>query len=105
VFHDSFQYLEKRFGLNGVGSISLGDARAPGARRLREIRAKVKASGAVCVFSEPQFEPRLVSTVLEGSAARSGVLDPLGAKIENGPDLYFAMMRNNTRSLRACLAG
>lgn len=105
VFHDSFQYLEKRFGLNGVGSISLGDARAPGARRLREIRAKVKASGAVCVFSEPQFEPRLVSTVLEGSSARSGVLDPLGAKIENGPDLYFAMMRNNTRSLRACLAG
>jgi zinc transport system substrate-binding protein len=105
VFHDSFQYLEKRFGLNGVGSISLGDARSPGARRLREIRRKLKASGAVCIFSEPQFEPRLVRTLLEGSSARTGVLDPLGAAIQNGPDLYFTMMRNNARALRACLSG
>ena len=105
VFHDSFQYLQKRFGLNGIGSISLGDARAPGARRLRDIRAKVKASGAVCVFLEPQFEPRLVRTILEGSSARTGVLDPLGAAIPNGPDLFFTMMRNNARALRACLSG
>lgn len=105
VFHDAFQYLEKRFGLNGVGSISIGDARAPGAKRLRSIRAKVKSSGAVCVFSEPQFEPKLVRTVIEGTPARTGVLDPLGANIDNGPDLYFVMMHNNARALKSCLAG
>ncbi|MCC2096793.1 MAG: zinc ABC transporter substrate-binding protein [Hyphomicrobiales bacterium] len=104
VFHDAFQYLEKRFGLKGVGSISLGDARAPGARRLRDIRSRLKASGAVCVFSEPQFEPRLVQTVIEGMPIKTGVLDPLGAALGNGPDLYFMMMRNNARALRACLA-
>ena len=104
VFHDAFQYLEKRFGLKGVGSISLGDARAPGARRLRDIRSRLKASGAVCVFSEPQFEPRLVQTVIEGMPIKTGVLDPLGAALGNGPNLYFMMMRNNARALRACLA-
>jgi len=103
VFHDAFQYFEQRFGLNGVGAISLGDARAPGARRLREIRARVNRMKGGCVFSEPQFPPRLVKTVIEGSKARSGELDPLGAAVEDGPDLYFTIMRNNARALRDCL--
>ncbi|MGE3245473.1 MAG: zinc ABC transporter substrate-binding protein [Beijerinckiaceae bacterium] len=105
VFHDAFQYFEKRFGLTGAGSISLGDGRAPGAKRLREIRAKLASADVACVFSEPQFEPRLVRTVIEGSAVRTGVLDPLGAKIQDGPGLYEKMMRNNADSLYGCLAG
>jgi zinc transport system substrate-binding protein len=103
VFHDSFQYFEKRFSLTGVGSISLGDARAPGARRLREMRKKVSNAKAICVFSEPQFQPRLVQTIIEGTKARTGVLDPLGAAIANGPGLYFTMMRNNAKSMEKCL--
>ncbi len=103
VFHDSSQYFEKRFNLTGVGSISLGDARAPGARRLREMRKKVASAKAICVFSEPQFKPRLVQTIIEGTKARTGELDPLGANIANGPDLYFTMMRNNANVIEKCL--
>jgi zinc transport system substrate-binding protein len=104
VFHDAFQYLDARFGLNTVGTITVDPDRQPGAARLKEIRAEIAERGAVCVFAEPQFEPRLVEVVIEGSNARSGTLDPLGADLPDGPELYFQLMRNNAEALRACLA-
>ncbi|MEO1694604.1 MAG: zinc ABC transporter substrate-binding protein, partial [Pseudomonadota bacterium] len=69
VFHDAYQYFEKRFGLMATGSISLSPEVMPGARRIKELRAKVGSLGVACVFSEPQFQPKLVSTVVEGTPA------------------------------------
>ncbi|RIK83236.1 MAG: zinc ABC transporter substrate-binding protein [Hyphomicrobiales bacterium] len=105
VFHDAYQYFEKRFGVNVVGSITVSPEVMPGAQRLSEIRDKVRELDAACVFSEPQFEPRLVAVVIEGTDARTGVLDPLGAEIPDGPDLYLTLMRNLAGSLAACLSG
>ncbi|MXN65501.1 zinc ABC transporter solute-binding protein [Stappia sp. GBMRC 2046] len=105
VFHDGYQYFEKHYGLNAIGSISVSPEAIPGAQRVTEMQGKVKELGAVCVFSEPQFEPRLVAVIAEGSDARSGVLDPLGAGLADGPDQYFELMRNLAESLAECLAG
>ena len=104
VFHDAYQYLEKRYHLNAVGAVAASPERPPGARRLSEIRAKIAALGAVCVFTEPQFRPALVDTVVAGSAAQSAVLDPLGAGLAAGPDAYFALMRGLADSLAGCLS-
>jgi zinc transport system substrate-binding protein len=104
VFHDAYQYFENRFGVVAAGSITVHPEVAPGAERIAEIRAKVRDLGAVCVFSEPQFAPKLIETVIEGQGARTGVLDPIGAELAQGPDLYFALMRNLAGSLRDCLA-
>ncbi len=104
VFHDAYQYFEKRFGVNVVGSITVSPEVMPGAQRLTQIRDRVKELDAACVFSEPQFEPKLVSVVLEGTGAKSGVLDPLGADIADGPDLYPQLIRNLAASLAACLS-
>lgn len=103
VYHDAYPYLERRFGLSPAGSITLSPDRAPGARRLTEIRRRILELDATCVFSEPQFEPALVEVLVEGTAAKTGVLDPLAAEIAPGPDAYFAMMRALARSLLACL--
>ncbi|MBL0934739.1 MAG: zinc ABC transporter substrate-binding protein [Rhizobiaceae bacterium] len=105
VFHDAYQYYEKRFGIEAAGSITVTPDVMPGAQRLSEIQARVKELGAACVFSEPQFEPRLVSVITEGTDAKAGVLDPLGADLEDGPELYFDLIRNLTTSLTTCLAG
>ncbi|MCB1549767.1 MAG: zinc ABC transporter substrate-binding protein, partial [Hyphomicrobiaceae bacterium] len=105
VFHDAYQYFENRFGVTAAGSITVSPEVIPGAERVREIHAKVKDLGAACVFAEPQFEPKLVSTVTEGTAARSAVLDPLGADLQDGPDLYFGLIRNLATSMRDCLGG
>lgn len=103
VFHDAYRYFEERYGLHPAGSITVSPGRAPGAGRLLEIRDRIQESGAICVFAEPQFEPKLVATLTEGSGARRGVLDPLGAALKEGPELYFTLMRNLARDLRACL--
>lgn len=105
VFHDGYQYLEHRYGLAGVGAITVGPEVQPGAARLQEIRERIAGLGAVCVFAEPQYPSALVATVTEGLPGRTAVLDTLGAELENGPELYFDLMRANARSLADCLGG
>jgi len=103
VFHDAYQYFERRFALNAAGAISFGPERAPGARRIGEIRDTLRSTGAVCVFTEPQFEPALARTVAEGAKARIAVLDPLGAALTPGPGAYPALLSNLAGALRDCL--
>ncbi len=50
VFHDAYQYFEKRFGVNTVGSITVSPETTPGAQRVSEIKARLASTGAVCVF-------------------------------------------------------
>ncbi|WP_425405839.1 zinc ABC transporter substrate-binding protein [Hwanghaeella sp.] len=104
VFHDAYRYFEERFGLHAAGSITISPEMSPGADRIREIRKRVKDLGATCVFAEPQFEPRLITVVLEGSNAKSGLIDPLGADLEDGPELYFTLIRNMAKSMHDCLS-
>lgn len=104
LFHDGYHYFENRFGLQPAGSITVSPEVIPGAERVAEIQAKIRELGATCVFSEPQFEPRLIAIVTEGTKARSAALDPLGASIANGPDLYFTLIREMAKSLRDCLS-
>lgn len=104
VFHDAYQYFEKRFGLNVAGSVTLSPEIAPGADRINEIRAKLKTLDAACVFAEPVFEPRIVTVLTEGTTAKQGVLDPEGANLDEGPGLYRQLIENLATSLKACLA-
>jgi zinc transport system substrate-binding protein len=104
VFHDAYQYLEHRFGLSAVGSVTVTPGVTPGAQRIAEIRGKIESLEASCIFAEPQFEPRVVTMLAAETGAQSGVLDPLGADLADGPDLYFEMMRRNAEALRDCLA-
>lgn len=103
VFHDAYQYFEHHYGVHAAGSITVSPETLPGAERLTQIRDKVKTLGATCVFAEPQFEPKLVNVVIEGTAAKSGTLDPEAATLEPGPDLYFTLMKSIATSLRDCL--
>ena len=104
VFHDAYRYFEDRFGLTAMGSAVVSEERSPGVRRIRQLREKVRQSGVTCVFSEPHFDQRLVATIVEGTDIRSGTVDPLGVDVENGPELYFAVLRNMAASFRDCLA-
>ena len=103
VFHDAYQYFEHHYGVHAAGSITVSPETLPGAERLTQIRDKVKTLGATCVFAEPQFEPKLVNVVIEGTPAKSGTLDPEAATLDAGPDLYFTLMKSIATSLRDCL--
>ena len=99
VFHAAYQYFETSYDMHPVGSISIDPDHRPGVKRVKEIREKIIETGAKCVFSEPQFESRLISTLIEGTATRSGVLDPLGADLKAGKDAYFILMENMGKNL------
>ena len=104
VFHDAYQYFEKRFGLKAVGSAVVSTSRSPGVRRVRELRKKVGDLGVVCVFAEPRYDPRFVRLITEGTKARAGTVDPAGTAIKPGPGMYSALMRGMAASFRKCLA-
>ena len=104
VFHDAYQYFEHRYGVKTAGSITVSPETLPGADRVKQMQEKVRQLGATCVFAEPQFEPKLISVITEGTAAKSATLDPEAATLEPGPDLYFKLMRGIAGSLKDCLS-
>lgn len=103
VFHDAYHYFEEAFDLHPAGAITVSPEQRPGAKRLIAIRNSIRDSGARCVFSEPQFRPDIVEVVLEGTEARHGVLDPLGAELPPGEGLWFSMMQALADNLESCL--
>lgn len=103
VFHDAYHYYERSFGLEAAGAFTINPAVAPGVRRVEEIKRTIQAADAVCIFTEPQFSPALLRTLANDTGANVGVLDPLGADIADGPNLYFELMRQMTTSFEECL--
>jgi zinc transport system substrate-binding protein len=103
VYHDAFQYFEKSFGLTNKGALMASPEQRPGAKHIAELRVLVREQHISCVFIEPQFSKKLVQTVIKGTAARIGELDPIGTKLAPGPKLYGEMMRNLATSFVDCL--
>jgi zinc transport system substrate-binding protein len=103
VFHDATQYFEMRFGLTVAGSITTDPDIPASGKRLSALRAKVAGSGVTCVFSEPNFEAKVVATIIEGSKSRTAVLDPEGATLQPGPEFYGNLLRGMAKSIRGCL--
>ena len=103
VYHDAYQYFEKRFDVLAAGSISMGDVSDPSPARIAEIHQTVEELDMTCVFSEPQFNPELVATVVDGTKARALVIDPLGTRLTLGADFYLNLLRNIAQTMASCL--
>ncbi len=102
VFHNAYSHLAERYGINIVGVLLHNPELAPGAKHIREIRQLVKTSKATCIFSESQFNRKIIDTVTSGTKIKTGTLDPLGSNLKAGPDQYFKMMRRLTKNLIEC---
>lgn len=103
VFHDAYHYFEARFDIHASGAVSLSDGLKPGALRIRELQKLIADQSIVCVFAEPQFEPRLLHRLTAGTDVRSGILDPIGAGIDPGMGHYSQLLRAMADSLSECL--
>ncbi len=102
VFHDAYQYFEKRFGINILGAFTVNTDVMPGAEQLAEIREVIEHDKVSCIFSEPQFNPDIIKAVAKDMNIATGVIDPLGATLDPGKDLYFDLINNMSKSFKGC---
>ena len=105
VFHDAWQYYENENQLNAQTSVSRSADHAPVIRQIQDLNQLIRERDIRCVFREPQFESRIIPTVIEGTQARIGVLDPIGAELTPGPDMWHELMLSIATSLKTCLSG
>lgn len=104
VFHDAHQYFEARYGLNAAGAITVDPERPPGARRMAQLRDRLKAAGATCVFGEPGAPSATATMLAEAAGTRLGQLDPEGLLVPIGRDSYVQQMQGLASALAECLA-
>ena len=102
VFHDAYQYFEQRFNVNILGAFTVNPDVMPGAEQLAEIREIIEHDKVACVFSEPQFNPNIINAVAKDMKIKTGVLDPLGATLDPGKNLYFDLIKNMSLSFKGC---
>ena len=102
VFHDAYQYFEKRFSVNILGAFTVNTDVLPGAEQLSEIREVIEHEKVACVFSEPQFNPDIIQAVAKDMNIKTGIVDPLGATLTPGKDLYFDLIKNMSKSFKGC---
>ncbi len=105
VFHDAYQYYENEHQLNAQTSISRSADHAPVIRQVQDLNRLIRERDVRCVFREPQFESRIIPTVIEGTQAKVAVLDPVGAELTPGPDMWHELMLSIATSLNTCLTG
>lgn len=103
VFHDAYQYFEKHFGMSKAISITLNPEVQPSAARIKELQHEVEENNISCLFSEPQFSPKVLNVVAENTTASISTLDPLGSEIEKGEVQYFQMMTTLATQFDECL--
>ena len=92
VFHDAYQYFEKRFNVNILGAFTVNTDVMPGAEQLKEIREIIEHDKVACVFSEPQFNPDIIKAVAKDMNIKTGIVDPLGATLNPGKTLYLSLI-------------
>ena len=102
VFHDAYQYFEKRFNVNILGALTVNTDVLPGAEQLSEIREVIEHDKVACVFSEPQFNPDIIKAVAKDTNIKTGIVDPLGATLNPGKNLYFDLIKNMSKSFKGC---
>ena len=104
VFHDAYSYYEDEFGLNKLGHFTVSPERKPGAKTLISIKKTLAKQDVQCVFSEPQFTPAVIESVVRGSSTQKGQLDPVGSDIEVDKGSYFEFLQQLTDSYTSCLS-
>jgi zinc transport system substrate-binding protein len=102
VFHDAYQYFENRFDIKVLGALTVNMDVMPGAEQLSEIRETIEHEKVNCLFSEPQYNPAIIKSIAKDTNVKIGILDPLGAELDKGKNLYFDLLKNMSTSFKGC---
>ncbi|MFW2331542.1 MAG: zinc ABC transporter substrate-binding protein [Nitrospinota bacterium] len=103
AFHDAYQYFERHYNLKIVATILTEPNDFISASHLSKIRMIIEKQKIKCVFHEPQFSQKLTKNVTEGLDIETMSLDPVGASIKPGRNLYFKLMEQLATNIKRCM--
>lgn len=102
TFHDSFPYFCRRYDLEIAGVVEEIPSVTPSPKYLSALARVIKARKIQIIFTEPQFEPRLVRQLSRDLSIQFTELDVLETGVLK-PDFYTLGMRRNLQTLAAAL--
>ena len=102
VFHDAYQYFEKKFGVASSGALTLNTDVLPGAKQVSEIQEVISENSIRCIFSEPQFNPKIIETIAKDTGINTAVMDPLGSVFDANKQQYFNLINDLGKKLNDC---
>jgi zinc transport system substrate-binding protein len=103
VFHQAYDYWFRAIGIEQRGSFTLSPERKPGARQVNEMRNQLQNEEVTCIFTEPQFSPALVTTLIQGLEVKQGQLDPLAGSSQLTKTAYVDWLSGMLDTLEECL--
>jgi zinc transport system substrate-binding protein len=104
VFHDAYQYYEKKYELHPIGALTLDPSKALSAKKLTEIEKIVVNSKVKCLFKEPQFSARAVDNIASFTHTSSGILDPEWGDGTLNSNSYLSLILELKDNLLKCFA-
>ncbi|MEJ6399481.1 zinc ABC transporter substrate-binding protein [Yoonia sp. 208BN28-4] len=101
--HDGYQYFEARFDLPAAGAIAGSDAHAPGPARIAALQDMVQSGEVTCILTDRETDPAWATLLIEGTDARTAMIDATAADYPLGPEAYGNMMRKLAQTMADCL--
>jgi zinc transport system substrate-binding protein len=102
VLHDSLQYFEKRYGLEGAGTVMVSPDRTPGAKRVLELRQQLRTQNIGCILYEERYGRRWIDVLIEDTTLKAIPIDPLGLELELNQDFYPKLLLNLAEQIAKC---
>ncbi|MBN2306490.1 zinc ABC transporter substrate-binding protein, partial [Candidatus Peregrinibacteria bacterium] len=95
VFHNAYDYFFSEYGLSEhkKAAVEPFPGQEPTAAYFQKLIELIEDEGTMLIFTEPQFNPRVVQNIQEETEAKSFEIDPIG--LELSKECYG----NNLRSL------
>jgi len=101
LFHPSFLYMLKRYGLVYGGAIEIDPGVEPSAKYTIMLTKKIKSSGAKAIFTEPQLPDAPAKTISNATGMKVYSLDPNGGV--KGRYSYSEIILYNANVLKSSL--
>jgi zinc transport system substrate-binding protein len=98
TYHDAFPYFAARYGITVAGVFQGFPGKDPTPKQIARLRDLIQKEGVRGVFAEPQFSPRLITSMAADLGIPAGVLDPMGTG-RASPDFYEEVALANRDAL------
>lgn len=97
IFHNAFDYYDRRFGIQTVGVIELSPGQDPNPAYIGRLVDLAREHGVRAVFSEPEYSPKIAQTLAKSANIRT-VTDLYDDSIGTDPRVnnYISMLRYDT---------